>query len=484
MKVTAAQHVSATLTSRQSPRGEAGYQTLYYTRELLTQEEVNIIQRLVQYSSVRSSRPKWQSYRLSARRHVVTRIVPIKERDEAGRGGRYFTHSLICDLPDGQQVDALLLSLMRPQKFLSSLNDLLATGGLRTGHVPPLATELRGESVERRMDRLREWSGEQLNRLCMLMSDPHWLIEQGEHVALVGSDVQILQALKVAFLLAPTSALKSCSFDTNPSGGASPPEGPFWGRGAMGAAGAHYVIDAARRQVVLPESSPLLEHLFSPERLSPPLHEAAVAGLNQPSETMLRCLLDHRYGAFLGEPLYQALIRDNALTLTPSDIELLSPLGRAHSGLGLLLAVESGDDARRLRALSELSCSSYKEHVKQLKARPNFSPWQAFSPIFMSTWFELFRGKYSLSDLTSSITRVAEHGSEGDRKYVEDLHRHLNADERLALGGWLKSSALRFTSLQAALDRPACANGDPAPESRSLLRRFLQLFIRYRRTHR
>jgi len=478
MKVTAAQHVSAMLTSRQSPRGEAGYQTVYYTRELLTQEEVDIIQRLVQYSSARGSKPKWQSYRLSARRHVITRIVPITERDEADRGGRYFTHSLICDLPNGQQLDAPLLNLMRPQKFLSSLKELLASDGLRTGRAPALTVEVEGESVERGPGRLRDWSGEHLNRLYMLMSDPRRLTEQGEYVTLVGSDEQILEALKVAFLLAPTSALKSCSFDTNPSSGASPPDGPFWGRGATVAAGARYVIDAARRQVVLPESSSLRESDFSLEQLSMPLKKIVIARLNRPSETMLRCLLDHRYGAFIGEPIYQALMRETALTLTPSDIELLSPLGRAHGELGLLLAVESGDDARRLRALSALNCSSYRKHVKQLRDRPNFSPWQAFSPIFMSTWFELFRGRYSLDDLTNAITRVAVHGSEGDREYVEDIHKHLDADERLVLGGWLKASPLHFASLQAALDMPMSANGDPAEKSRSLWRRFLHLFIK------
>jgi hypothetical protein len=144
----------------------------------------------------------------------------------------------------------------------------------------------------------------------------------------------------------------------------------------------------------------------------------------------------------------------------------------------LLLAVESGDDTRRLRALSALSGSSYKEHVKQLRDRPNFSPWHAFSPIFMSTWFELFSGKYSLDDLTNALTTVAEHGSEGDREYVEALHKHLDADERLALGGWLKASPLHFASLQVALDMPASTNGDQAEKSRSLWRRFLHLFIR------
>ena len=47
MKITAAQHVSGMLTSKQSPRGQAGYQTLFYTRELLAPGEVRVIVKIV-----------------------------------------------------------------------------------------------------------------------------------------------------------------------------------------------------------------------------------------------------------------------------------------------------------------------------------------------------------------------------------------------------------------------------------------------------
>jgi hypothetical protein len=479
MEITAAQHVSAMLTSKQSPRGKAGYQRVYFTRELLTEDEANVIERIVQYSSVRERRPKWQSYRLSARRHVVTRIVPIRELDDGGRGGRYFTQSLVCDVPDGEQFDASFLNLLQPQKFLPSLKALLASSAMRTGRAPALTIEVGAESVEDALGRLRGWSGEELNRLYTLMSDPHRLTEQGKYVALVGSDEQILETLKVAFLLAPSSALKFCSFDTNPSGGASPPDGPFWGRGGAAVQGASHVIDAARRQVVITELSPLRKNGFSPELLSSNLHKAVATQLNKPSKSMLLGLLDHRYGAFIGEPVYHALLRETESPLAPSDLELMAPLALAHGELGLLMAVESGDDARRLRALSELNGSSYEKHVQHLRARPNFKPWHAFSPIFMSTWFYLFRGEYSLDDLTTAITRVAKHGSESDRECLEDIREHLDEDERRALGNFLKASPLRLVCLQAALAKPASASGR-AVESRPFWRRILHR-VKWRR---
>jgi hypothetical protein len=478
MKVIAAQHVSAMLTSRQSPRGDAGFQTLYYTRELLKPSEVGIIERLVQYSSARESKPKWQSYRLSARRHVVTRIVPISAPDESGRTGRYFTHSLVCDVPGGQQFDAPLLSVFRPQNFLTSLDDVLASGGMKTGGAPAVTVDLADESREAGRRRLLHWSGEELNRLYMLMSDPGQLAARGQYVSLVGSDEQIMDALRVAFLLAPASALKLCSFDTNPSGSAPPPEGAFWGRGSVAGGESGYVIDAARRQVKLPESSPLRANGFSPELVSEPLRKAVAARLGQPSDAMLRRLAERQYATFVGEPLYEALLSETGLPLTQADSELLSRFGLKHRGLSLLLSLKTGDDAGRLRALAAMDAPSYKECIRQLKARPGFRPWQAYSPVFTPTWFELFRGDYRLEDLTTAVAKVAEHGSGEDREYVYTIAEHLNADERLILSRWLKASTIRLDCLQLALDAPARrrADGKQAGRPPSLLRRITHPF--------
>lgn len=475
MKITAAQHVSAMLTSRQSPRGQAGYQTLFYTRELLTPDELRLIEGRVQCGPARDGKVRWQSYRLGAR-HVISRIVPVAEPDEFGRRGRYFTHSLVCDVPDAQQFDAGLFGLLRAQNFLPSLGRVLASDELKTGHIPATRLNVGDAWDEEKQSRLRDWSGEQLNRLYMLMSDPGQLTAQGHHVALVGNEEQVLEALKVAFLLTPAPSRKFCSFDTGASGSDAPSGMTFWGCGSETAGGSSHVIDAARRQVTISESSPLRASYFSPEQVSAHLREAIIARLSRPSENMLRCLVSRKYAAFIVEPVYQSLLREAELPVTPSDLELLSPFGGAHHGLGLLLALRSGDDAGRLRALAAMDAPSYKEHVRQLRTRPDFEPWQAFSPIFMLTWFDLFRGAYCLDDLTTAIAKVAEHGSRQDRDYVETIHEHLDSAQRQALGRWLKTSTFRFNRLQAALDKPvnAMAGDSRAGKSRPLLRRILR----------
>lgn len=475
MKVHAAQHVSATLTARQSPKGRAGYQTLSHTSELLGADELGAVERQIQNSPARDGRARWQSYRLAGRRHVVSRIVPIREPDDFGRGGRYFAHTLVFDVPAGQLFDDALFGLLRPENFHPSLREVLASEGARTGRAPAVAFEVgngRGGMVPACT---REWSGEQLNRLYMLMSDPRRLADDRQHVTLIGSESQILEALEVAFLLAPSEERKVCSFDTDVNDGA--PQGvAFWARGTRTSRGASHFIDAARRQVTLPAASPLREGCFSPERLSTPVRQAVVARFRRPSsEEMLRRLVGGRYGAFVGESVYETLLCEAGLTLTASDLELLSPFAPAHGGLGLLLTLKSGDDAGRLRMLAEMDARSYAERGRELCALSDFRPWQMFSPVFMARWFELFRGRYRMDDLTAAVAKVAEHGSAADKSYVEDLGEHLDSDERQALGRWLKSSSLRLERLQASLDAPARARpcGDSNGKSNSFFSRVL-----------
>lgn len=479
MKITAAQHVSGMLTSEQSPRGQGGFQTLFYTREQLTPDEVRVIERNVQYSSSPDSEAKWQSYRLSDRRHVISRIVPISEPDEFGRQGRYFTHSLIYDVQDAQQFDAMILGLLRRQNFFSSLDKVLAADAVKTGDVRAKIVEAGSEWINEAVNCLRSWPGEQLNQLYMLMSDPGQLTERGQHVALVGNEEQILEALKVAFLLTPFAARKFCSFNTNASESDTAPDRTFWGHGSETAGGSSYVIDGARREVAIPESSPLRANGLSPEGLSAPLRNAIAVRLDQPSEDMLRCLVERRYTTFIGELMYQTLLQETGLSLTTVDLELLSPFGRAHDGLRLLLALKSGNDAQRLQTLAAMDNKrSYEERSRQLRTLHDFKPWQVFSPVFMYTWFDLFRGAYSIDDLTIAITQVAEHGSELDREYVESIYQHLDQTQRQTLGSWLKASRLRFDRLQASLDEPVRAgtgersNGKPHSFLRRVLLRF------------
>jgi hypothetical protein len=482
MRITAAQHVSGVLRSDQSPRGQAGHQTLLSTGKSLAQDEIRLIESRVTYSSEQDVQAKWQAYTLPGQRHVISRVVTIPEPDEFGRGGRYFAHSLVFNASDWRRLDDAPFDLLRPKYFFSSLEEVLASEGLETGKIPDVEVAATGEWVEEASELVREWPGEQLNHLVMLVSDPRQLTVEGHYVALLGSDAQILDALKVAFLLASSPARELCSFDTNASGCEWQPNAAFWGRGFPAEAKVEtlFVIDAARRRVEVPASSSLRAAGFFPEELSAPLRKSVLARLNQPQQNLLRRLIDHQYAAFIGEPVYQALLHDDGLPLAAADLEVLNPLGKTHRGLGLLLALKSGNELQRLEMLAAMKLDEYQQRVRELRARSDFQPWQVFSPGYIPTWFELCRDSYGMDDIFRAVNGVAEHGSKAERQQLESVSEGLKPDQRQELRRWLKSSPHRLSNLDSALERAASsgASGQTTKPSGSLWRRLKGSFTK------
>ena len=458
MQLSAAQHVSGVLTSRQSLTGQAGYQTLFCTRDLLAPDEIRIIERQAQLSFAGDGRAKWQSYRLSSNRHVISRLIPISEPDEFGRRGRFFAHSLIFHAANGVQIDETLFDLFHTGRFFGSLDKVLAAEAFSAGNIPVLTVEGTKEWAREARHSLRDWNGEHLNQLYMLMRDPRELIDRRQHVTLVGSENEIIAALKVAFLLTPASERGFCSFDTRAPAGLEQSDVPFWGRGAPAAEGANYVIDAGRREVRIPATSPVLANGFPSERVSAALSQAILARLRRPSEQMLASLLNRRYATFIAEPIYQALLQESDLSLSETELEFLAQFETAYAGLALLLSLKTGNESLRLKTLAAMDVYSYKQRLNELRTMTGFKPWQGLSPVFMTTWLTLFHGKYTLEDLTASLAAVAKHGDKRDREYIERLHEYLNdARERQSLSTWLKSSPYDFRRLQAGLDKPVSA---------------------------
>ncbi|HXD33239.1 MAG TPA: hypothetical protein VN643_19110 [Pyrinomonadaceae bacterium] len=470
MQLHAAQHVSGVLTSRQSPTGQAGYQTLFCTRELLTPDDIRIIERRAQLSFAGDGQAKWQSYRLSSNRHVISRLVPIAEPDEFGRPGRFFAHSLVFDAANGVQIDETLFDLLQIARFFASLDKVLASGAMSSGNIPAVAIDCKKESAREAQNSLRDWSGEQLDRLYLLMRDPQQLLNQKQHVTLVGSESEIIAALKVAFLLAPLGERKFCSFDTRAPAGLEQSELSFWGHGVQAAAAADYLIDAGQREVRIRAASPLLADGFSLEKVSPTLGQAILRQLKRPSEQMLASLLNHRYAAFIAEPIYQALLHESDLPLSEGELEFLSQFQQTHSGLALLLSLKTGNESQRLQTLAAMDLQSYVQRLKELRTTTGFKPWQGLSPVFMSTWRHQFRGKYSIEDIEAAIEAVAKHGDKKDREYIENIHEYLDSEERKSLSAWLKSSPYEFRRLQAGLDKPASG---PPKDKTSFFKRVL-----------
>ncbi len=264
MHITAAQHISGILTRAQSPKGQGGYQILLSSSSLLKQDDIDLIEQRVKCGYKKQERTKWQVYRLPNYKLVITRFIPIREPDEEGRRGRYLAHSLIFNSADLQELNRGLFNILRSENFFLSLSQILEYDSIKTGQIPSVEIEIKSEWINEAMNLIKEWSGEQLNRLIMLANEAQQVTKQEHTVALIGNEQEILNALKVMFFLLPTSIRKFCSFDTDSSGCEWPKDIVFWGSGypTTSENDTRYVIDAAQRQVRFPQSADIKPSAF------------------------------------------------------------------------------------------------------------------------------------------------------------------------------------------------------------------------------
>lgn len=253
MRLHAAQHVFGSLTKNQSVARLHGYQTLFYTQGLLTETEVEMIERRAQFHATSDERIKWQFYRLSEEKAVISCLSPIAEPDEFGRKGRYLAHSLVLYTSDLARLGGAPFDLMRTNFFYTTIEKALADGNLQASELPATTLDIEPVWLDNALAIADEWDGETLGKLVRLICQARSLAEQNKYVALIGSNEQVLNAVSIAFALAAPEALRSCSFDTSASGCDWTRDATFLLRGFADERDARtqFVIDTARRRVKL-----------------------------------------------------------------------------------------------------------------------------------------------------------------------------------------------------------------------------------------
>lgn len=251
--ISIAQHIFASVTREQSPSRRRGYQTLFYTRSRLTAADVRAIEDRAQYRVQQDEKDKWQFFWLASRQAVISHLVPVPERDEFGRKGRYLAHSLIVAVADWLSLDCTPFGLMRAATFFRTMSQALAAGDLKTGELSAATLDIGQARNERARELAGLWSPEELWKLARLACHPQTIADGRQFVAFVGDDREIKEALDVAFLLPPTPR-SGCSFDTFASGCSWPTGVTFWGQGFASEREARtpFVVDAACRTVRLP----------------------------------------------------------------------------------------------------------------------------------------------------------------------------------------------------------------------------------------
>lgn len=209
------QHIYAHVERGQSPQRERGFQTLFYSHDGLSEEDIRVLERRV-FFDVRKGVPyKRQYYPLSRDRVVVAQAVPLPEPDQLGRGGRYLFHSLVFDLAEWRQIGCQPFAVFARQPFLTQLEAALERGDLTSGNIEPVALDVTEPDEVKKIEFLASsWSNEALIGLGWLVLRATELLNQQKRLAVVGSQDVICHVLELAFLLATPEARRHCSFDT------------------------------------------------------------------------------------------------------------------------------------------------------------------------------------------------------------------------------------------------------------------------------
>jgi len=450
MLLTAAQHVSGFLTSGQSARRQAGFQTICLSKDLIAAAEVRILESQVQ-STLAEKKPKWQSYRLSPRRHVICRVLPIDAPDDFGRHGRFFAHSLVFDVADAE-FDDFIFSLTDEKYFFNSLEALLASEAAKSGYLG--TQQVRANTLwVNHANRLAEtWSGVELDRLFVLMAHTPQISQQGQSVHIAGQEEGLLNSLKLGFMVAPAEARHLLSFDTNAERDLRSPI-KFWGRGAPAPTPGPYLIDADQRTVTSP--LPLFSfESFSLSKLSPAFQQAVGDNLRTiPGQLAGRDLFNRSYPEFLGHEVYKSLCLRPDLVITESDVKCLTSLRNVHLKLNLLLALLSGDHQLKFALLRQLDSDSYRDFLNDMSKSGRFPPVDLFTSRFISIWFETWRGSLSIDDVWVGLERIESYGSKDDRREFELVVKHLTQPQLVLIEARAQQSKLPFKELQKVIKK-------------------------------
>lgn len=248
--IQAAQMVYTHVEARQSPCGRPGFQTLLATAPPIDREELREIETRLMYRS-REGAPATKLFFPTSRGHIVVgKVVTLAERDAAGRSGRYLAHCLVFAPQEFQLQGANPFPVLDSFPFFRSVEEAIQAGELERGYIGPALFELSDES-EGPASGDTNWPREELLKLAHLGLRARWLQEQRTIVALVGSDEEIENGLRLLLAVLPPQRVADCSFDTY-FDGCNPRLAPFFavGLSTRPQDQRYIIVDAHSRRVL------------------------------------------------------------------------------------------------------------------------------------------------------------------------------------------------------------------------------------------
>ncbi|RKZ92606.1 MAG: hypothetical protein DRR19_03710 [Candidatus Parabeggiatoa sp. nov. 1] len=209
--INAAQLIYTNVEKEQSPQNIGGYQTLFYTREVLNEDEVELIEQRLLYYPAFDNPVKKVFFSLETGKVALAQIVALPGVDSRGRKGRYLAHALIFAENEFIKQQAEPISVLNHFRFFRTVEEALAQGAFATGHIAPVNVEV-GQRPN--TTAAKQWDTFGLEWLALYALKAESLAKERNALAFIGSPAEVAQALEVALLTVPSALRTQCSFDS------------------------------------------------------------------------------------------------------------------------------------------------------------------------------------------------------------------------------------------------------------------------------
>ena len=204
----AAQHIYTNVERDRSPTKTAGFQTLFYTRDMLTEQDVYAIEERVFYRPGSETPPKRFFFVTGSNKWVIGQVVSVEGRDQAGRSGLYLAHSMIFSGDDLLSTGISPADLMQSVSFITTREEAFNLGDNKTGGINAIDVAVE-PGTPARPD--HSAFTRTLAQLAIRAGD---LKAARKAVALIGSPANMEAALRVAYAVLPARYMPACTFDT------------------------------------------------------------------------------------------------------------------------------------------------------------------------------------------------------------------------------------------------------------------------------
>jgi hypothetical protein len=230
--IHAAQQIYGNVEKAESPSNFRGFQTLFYSKDILSESDSEEIERRLGYYYSDDNPEKIMFFKLGEK-FVTSHIVPLADLDKFGRKGAYIAHSFVFSKSDFEKINnnPFVIFDLFQDKFVKTLEDAFSLGRKEDQNLPPIEFTISPEdlsSFEHRMSvPIKLWNVEDIRKMVYLAMHEQKIGNLSKSFILSGSQTELRNTLKAIFSLIPDEVRSSCTFDTFFSG-CNPVSTRYW----------------------------------------------------------------------------------------------------------------------------------------------------------------------------------------------------------------------------------------------------------------